>query len=65
MDILDDIGVSKLPAKVFSKVNCSFKCQKIKVNLISHDPFKLLYNTKFNTSTTNPGDKVLNNGLRF
>jgi len=25
MDILDDIGVSKLSAKVFSKVNYSFK----------------------------------------
>jgi len=25
MDILDDMGVSKLSAKVFSKVNYSFK----------------------------------------
>jgi len=25
MDILDDMGVSKLSAKVFWKVNCSFK----------------------------------------
>jgi len=25
MDILDDMGVSKLSAKVFLKVNCSFK----------------------------------------
>jgi len=25
MDILDDMGVSKLPAKVFLKVNYSFK----------------------------------------
>jgi len=27
MDILDDMGVSKLSAKVFSKVNYSFKQQ--------------------------------------
>jgi len=27
MDILDDMGVSKLSAKVFSKVNYSFKCK--------------------------------------
>jgi len=27
MDILDDMGVSKLSAKVFSKVNYSFKEQ--------------------------------------
>jgi len=26
MDILDDMGVSKLSAKVFFKVNYSFKC---------------------------------------
>jgi len=26
MDILDDMGVSELSAKVFSKVNYSFKC---------------------------------------
>jgi len=26
MDILDDTGVSKLSAKVFSKVNYSFNC---------------------------------------
>jgi len=26
MDILDDIGVSKLSAQVFLKVNYSFKC---------------------------------------
>jgi len=31
MDILDDMGVSKLSAKVFSKVNYSFKvCVKTK-----------------------------------
>jgi len=29
MDILDDMGVSKLSAKVFSKVNYSFKGQGI------------------------------------
>jgi len=28
MDILDDMGVSKLSAKVFSKVNYSFKVTK-------------------------------------
>jgi len=27
MDILDDMGVSKLSAKVFSKVNYFFSCQ--------------------------------------
>jgi len=27
MDILDDMGVSKLSAKVFFKVNYSFKCE--------------------------------------
>jgi len=29
MDILDDMGVSKLSAKVFLKVNYSFNCIKI------------------------------------
>jgi len=29
MDILDDMGVSKLSAKVFSKVNYSFKSKMI------------------------------------
>jgi len=31
MDILDDMGVSKLSAKVFLKVNYSFNC-KIEIN---------------------------------
>jgi len=31
MDILDDMGVSKLSAKVFSKVNYSFKLTDYKV----------------------------------
>jgi len=43
MDILNDIGVSKLSAKVFSKVNYSFKCNE----LIKIDS-KHIYNvTKF------------------
>jgi len=31
MDILDDMGVSKLSAKVFSKVNYSFKLSHFKL----------------------------------
>jgi len=33
MDILDDMGVSKLSAKVFSKVNYSFNTWTNNVNL--------------------------------
>jgi len=32
MDILDDMGVSKLSAKVFSKVNKSFKDKAMQAN---------------------------------
>jgi len=33
MDILDDMGVNKLSAKVFFKVNDSFKCPASKIFL--------------------------------
>jgi len=34
MDILDDMGVSKLSAQVFLKVNYSFNFQKISITLL-------------------------------
>jgi len=34
MDILDDMGVSKLSAKVFFKVNYSFKLHLCPLNII-------------------------------
>jgi len=34
MDILDDMGVSKLSAKVYLKVNYSFEESKLEVNLM-------------------------------
>jgi len=39
MDILDDMWVSKLSAKVFSKVNYSFKWTKW-LQFLFHDKFK-------------------------
>jgi len=42
MDILDDMGVSRLSAKVFLKVNYSFKLNELRVNLCFHYCFKLL-----------------------
>jgi len=46
MDILDDMGVSKLSAKVILKVNYSFKLKKSKVCwskiTVEHQRIKLL-----------------------
>jgi len=46
MDILDDMGVSKLSAKVFLKVNYSFKLYYIhsmKVNLVQNCSENLVF----------------------
>jgi len=42
MDILDDMGVSKLSANVFSKVNYSFKMRSVHVGITIIIIFRLV-----------------------
>jgi len=46
MDILDDMGVSKLSAKVFWKVDYFFKCSSISLMAFLQSQYASLYKKK-------------------